>query len=156
MPNPTTTKSWKRLVELSKSEISESADVEVEFEDFYLNFSRNKINQEVFNTLLDLAQEMDLSGQIKDMFSGGKINQTENREVLHTALRDFTSPEKIIAGNDILPGVKQELSKVKQFCKEVIEGDFKGSTGKSITDIVNIGIGGSDLGPRMASQALKP
>ena len=94
MPNPTTTKSWKRLVELSKSEISESADFEVDFEDFYLNFSRNKINQEVFNTLLDLAQEMDLSGQIKDMFSGGKINQTENREVLHTALRDFTSPEK--------------------------------------------------------------
>ena len=124
--------------------------------DFLVDFSKNRINQETLNLLINLAKETDLSGAIESMFSGEKINVTENRAVLHTALRNKSNKPVLVDGKDVMPEVNAVLEKMKAFCAKIISGEWKGYTGKEITDVVNIGIGGSDLGPVMITEALTP
>ncbi len=127
----------------------------VEYSNFTLDFSKNKINDEVFQYLLELAKEVDLKDGIQKMFSGNFINATENRAVLHTALRNKSKQAVLVKGVNMMPLVNASLQKIEKFSKAVISGKFKGFSGKKITDVVNIGIGGSDLGPRMVVDALQ-
>lgn len=124
--------------------------------DFYLfDFSKNLIDSKTLDLLLDLAEEVKLKEAIEKMFSGDKINETEGRAVLHTALRDFSNKEILVDGQNIKPAIKKVLDHMKSFSESVISGVHKGFTGKEITDVVNVGIGGSDLGPVMVCSALK-
>jgi len=125
------------------------------FGDFFFDYSKNRISEKTLELFQKAAKEIELKKQIDDLFSGEKINQTENRAVLHTALRDFTATNIDVDGKNIIPDIKQELSKMKDFCERVHSGIWKGYTGKTIKHIVNIGIGGSDLGPLMVTEALK-
>ena len=167
--NPTKTKAWSELQAL----FTNNSDMQISslfsqdntrFEQFsrkfnkelLVDFSKNLITEEIFNSLLKLAEEVDLSGAIKAQFAGEKINVTENRAVLHTALRNRSNTPVIVDGEDVMPKVNKVLAQMKEFCAKVHSGDWKGYTGKRITDIVNIGIGGSDLGPFMVTEALKP
>lgn len=164
---PDTTKAWKRLAEARKRLDSVhlkdlfAADARrferysLQFGDILVDYSKNIIDDEVRAALLDLAQEMDLSAAIEAMFSGQPINVTENRAVLHTALRNRSDRPVMVAGQDVMPAVRAVLAKMKDFSERIISGDWKGYSGKRITDIVNIGIGGSDLGPVMVTEALK-
>ena len=120
-----------------------------------LDFSKSYLTEDIFNNLLDLAKEVDLKSAIEAMFSGEVINKTENRAVLHTALRNRSNTPVIIDGKDVMPDVNAVLEHMKEFCKKIHTGKWKGYTGKKIKDIVNIGIGGSDLGPVMVTEALK-
>ncbi|PLK58921.1 glucose-6-phosphate isomerase [Candidatus Palibaumannia cicadellinicola] len=120
-----------------------------------VDYSKNRITSETLYRLLALAKECDLQSAIASMFSGEKINRTEDRAVLHIALRNRSNKKIIMNGKDIMPEVNAVLGKMKQFCTKVISGEWKGYTGKSITDVVNIGIGGSDLGPYMVTEALR-
>ncbi len=125
-------------------------------EDLVFDYSKNIITTETMEMLQGLATECGLPEAIKAMFSGEKINATENRAVLHTALRNF-GPEPVLAdGKDVMPDVRAVLAQMKAFCEQVHSGSWKGYTGKPIKYIVNIGIGGSDLGPVMVTEALKP
>jgi glucose-6-phosphate isomerase len=126
------------------------------FNDMLIDFSKNRITEETLKLLTDLAKECGLKSAIAKMFSGEKINETENRAVLHIALRNRDSARIVVDGNDVMPEVNAVLRKMKVFSDRLNTGDWKGYTGKKITDIVNIGIGGSDLGPAMVTQALKP
>ena len=128
----------------------------ITFEDILLDYSKNIINKETIRLLLGLAKECGIRDATEQMFSGEKINETENRQVLHTALRNRSNAPVIVDGKDIMPDVNKVLAKMKSFSQKVISGDWKGYSGKRITDIVNIGIGGSDLGPVMVTEALKP
>ncbi len=128
----------------------------IQFEDILLDFSKNRITEDTHSLLLDLAEECGLKEAIKAMFDGQKINQTENRAVLHTALRNPAKTGVFTDGEDVMPGVHQVLDKMKVFSEKVISGEWKGATGKPIKHLVNIGIGGSDLGPVMVTEALKP
>jgi glucose-6-phosphate isomerase len=121
-----------------------------------LDYSKNIIDEASFANLLKLAEECGLTEAIKAQFSGQKINQNENRAVLHTALRAEASKSIIVDGDDIIPGIQAVKDHMKDFSNQVISGAWKGYTGKAITDVVNIGIGGSDLGPVMVTEALKP
>ncbi len=121
-----------------------------------LDYSKNIIDEASFANLLKLAEECGLTEAIKAQFSGQKINQNENRAVLHTALRAKASKSIIVDGDDIIPGIQAVKDHMKDFSNQVISGAWKGYTGKVITDVVNIGIGGSDLGPVMVTEALKP
>ncbi|WP_367298336.1 glucose-6-phosphate isomerase [Hafnia alvei] len=121
-----------------------------------VDFSKNRITTETLEKLQALAKETDLQGAIASMFAGEKINRTEDRAVLHIALRNRSNTPIIVDGKDVMPEVNAVLAKMKQFCERVIGGEWKGYTGKTITDVVNIGIGGSDLGPYMVTEALKP
>ena len=163
--DPTKTKSWDNLNShyktIKSSSISDffkenpfrSDDFKIEWEDFYVDFSKNIINSKTIKLLIELCKEVDLKNSIDKYFSGVKINSTENRSVLHTALR---SKEKIFLEDiDISKNVKEVKSKLKKFSNKIISGKFKSSSEKKITDIVNIGIGGSDLGPVMVTHALK-
>ena len=124
--------------------------------DFYLfDFSKNLIDSKTLDLLLDLAEEVKLKEAIEKMFSGDKINETEGRAVLHTALRDFSNKEILVDGQNIKPAIKKVLDHMKSFSESVISGVHKGFTGKEIADVVNVGIGGSDLGPVMVCSALK-
>ena len=157
--DPTTTKSWAKLAELAHNN---RGDIRALFEnesrvekltfktgDFVFDFSKNDVSDQVHSTLISLAEECQLKDAIKQQFSGAPINETEKRAVLHPSLRDLT------AGNPHLAEVKTELSKIKEFVGALHSGQWKGYTGKEITDVVNIGIGGSDLGPKMVTYALK-
>lgn len=156
--NPTKTETWKALEEhFQKIENLQMQDVfekdsdraerfKIEWQDFYLDYSKNRITDETISLLLKLAEEVELKEAIAQQFSGEKINETEDRAVLHTALRDF---------ENMKPEVKTTLQKMKLFSEEIISGNHKGFTGKGITDIVNIGIGGSHLGPEMVVEALQ-
>ena len=126
------------------------------FNDMLIDFSKNRITEETLKLLTDLAKECGLKSAIAKMFSGEKINETENRAVLHIALRNRDSAPIWVDGKDVMPEVNAVLRKMKVFSDRLNTGDWKGYTGKKITDIVNIGIGGSDLGPAMVTQALKP
>ena len=163
--DPTKTKSWDNLNShyktIKSSSISgffkenpfRSDDFKIEWEDFYVDFSKNIINSNTIKLLIELCKEVDLKNSIDKFFSGVKINSTENRSVLHTALR---TKEKIFLENiDISNNVKEVKSKLKKFANKIISGKFKSSSEKKITDVVNIGIGGSDLGPVMVTHALK-
>uniref|UniRef100_A0A3P9D084 Glucose-6-phosphate isomerase n=1 Tax=Maylandia zebra TaxID=106582 RepID=A0A3P9D084_9CICH len=124
--------------------------------DILIDYSKNLINQDVLAMLLALAKSRGLEEARKRMFSGEKINFTEGRAVLHVALRNRSSTPILVDGEDVMPEVNRVLDKMKAFCQKVRSGDWKGFSGKSITDVVNIGIGGSDLGPLMVTEALKP
>jgi glucose-6-phosphate isomerase len=126
------------------------------FEDILVDFSKNRITGETLRLLLDLAREADLAGWTRKMFSGEKINTTEHRAVLHVALRNRSNRPIQVDGRDVMPDVNRVLSRMRAFSDSVRSGAWKGHTGKVITDAVNIGIGGSDLGPKMACEALKP
>ena len=121
-----------------------------------VDYSKNRITEETLAKLQDLAKECDLAGAIKSMFSGEKINRTENRAVLHVALRNRSNTPILVDGKDVMPEVNAVLEKMKTFSQAIISGEWKGYTGKAITDVVNIGIGGSDLGPYMVTEALRP
>ena len=121
-----------------------------------VDYSKNRITEETLAKLQDLAKECDLASAIKSMFSGEKINRTENRAVLHVALRNRSNTPILVDGKDVMPEVNAVLEKMKTFSEAIISGEWKGYTGKAITDVVNIGIGGSDLGPYMVTEALRP
>lgn len=121
-----------------------------------VDFSKNRITQETLEHLLALAKETELESAINSMFQGEKINRTEDRAVLHTALRNRDNTPVYVDGKDVMPEVNAVLDKMQQFSQRIISGDWKGYTGKAITDVVNIGIGGSDLGPFMVTEALRP
>ena len=120
------------------------------------DFSKNRINDQTLSLLCDLARQANLSQRIEAMFSGEKINTTEERAVLHIALRNRSNTPIDVDGQDVMPEVNRVLAKMRSFSEAVRSGAWKGYTGKAITDIVNIGIGGSDLGPKMVCEALKP
>lgn len=127
------------------------------FEDQLLvDFSKNAINGKTLTLLRQLANECGLESAKNAMFSGKKINRTENRAVLHVALRNRANTPIAVDGKDVMPEVNAVLAKMKDFCERVISGEWKGYTGKTITDVINIGIGGSDLGPYMVTEALRP
>ena len=167
--NPTQTAAWQAL----QKHFDEMKDVTIAdlfakdgdrfskfsatFDDQMLvDYSKNRITEETLAKLQDLAKECDLAGAIKSMFSGEKINRTENRAVLHVALRNRSNTPILVEGKDVLPEVNAVLEKMKTFSEAIISGEWKGYTGKAITDVVNIGIGGSDLGPYMVTEALRP
>ena len=167
--NPTNTQAWKALeahqsqlahttiADLFKQEENRFNDYSLTFENQILvDFSKNKINQETLKLLRQLAKESALDEAINAMFTSEKINRTENRAVLHTALRNRSNTPVYVDGKDVMPEVNAVLAKMSAFCERVISGEWKGYTGKAITDVVNIGIGGSDLGPYMVTEALRP
>ncbi|PTQ94962.1 glucose-6-phosphate isomerase [Mucilaginibacter yixingensis] len=126
-----------------------------QFEDILVDFSKNRITDETLALLIQLARECSLNSAIEAMFNGEKINATEGRQVLHTALRNRSNTPVIVDGKDVMPEVNAVLQHMKEFSDAVISGAWKGFSGKEITDVVNIGIGGSDLGPVMVTEALK-
>ncbi|MBK1440065.1 glucose-6-phosphate isomerase [Parapedobacter sp. ISTM3] len=128
----------------------------IAFGDILFDYSKNRINDTTKALLLQLARECKLDEAIDAMFSGNAINETENRAVLHTALRNQGDTPIVVDGKDIMPEVRSVLAKMKTFSERIISGTWKGYTGKPIADVVNIGIGGSDLGPVMVTEALKP
>lgn len=131
-------------------------DFSVRFNDILLDYSKNRINSDTVKLLVDLAQECNVKEGIDAMFNGSVINNTEGRSVLHVALRNRSNTPVIVDGFDVMPKINEVLDKMKSFTQKVRSGEWKGYTGKSITDVVNIGIGGSDLGPCMVVEALKP
>ena len=167
--NPTQTKAWKELQILFtnhnkmqlKSLFSQNNKRFEQFsrafnKDLLVDFSKNLITEEILTCLFQLAEEVDLSGAIKAQFSGEMINITEQRSVLHTALRNRGNAPVFVDGVDVMPQVNKVLAQMQVFCGKIHSGEWKGYTGKAITDIVNIGIGGSDLGPYMVTEALAP
>ncbi len=167
--NPTKTNAWQELLkhfeenkkvtiaDYFKSDANRFEKFSQKFnDDFLVDFSKNRISEETMNLLFKLAEECDLKNAIEAMFTGEKINITEGRAVLHTALRNQSNTPVCVDGKDVMPEVKAVLNKIKKFTEQVISGEWKGYTGKTITDIVNIGIGGSDLGPCMITLALTP
>jgi glucose-6-phosphate isomerase len=125
------------------------------FEDILVDYSKNRIDDTTIALLIQLAKECKLDEAIKAMYSGEKINVTEDRPVLHIALRNQSNKAIFVEGKDVMPEVNKVLAKMEKFSNAIISKEWKGYTGKAITDIVNIGIGGSDLGPVMVTEALK-
>ncbi len=166
--NPTETAAWRELEEvyfefegihlkdLFASDAERFNKYSLKFEDILLDYSKNIVSDEVKTVLLELAGQCGLKDAIKSMFSGEKINATENRSVLHVALRNRSNTPILVDGDDVMPEVNAVLDQMKAFSDDIINGTWKGYTGKPISDIVNIGIGGSDLGPLMVTEALKP
>ena len=128
----------------------------LKFQDILLDYSKNNINGRTISYLLELANECKLEESISKMFSGDVINETEGRAVLHTALRNRSNTPVLVDGKDVMPDVNRVLAQMKDFSTKVRSGEWKGYSGKAITDIVNVGIGGSDLGPVMVTESLKP
>jgi len=127
----------------------------IEFEDLIFDYSKNRFDDKVLSALIKLAEEHNLKNRINDMFTGKKINVTENRAVLHTALRNFSDTPIYVDNVDVMPEIRRVREKMKTFSEAVRNGTFRGFTGKKLINIVNIGIGGSDLGPYMVTAALK-
>ena len=167
--NPTQTEAWKALT--AHFETAQDLDLKTLFandkdrfskysarfgSDLLVDYSKNLINDDTMKHLFALANEIDIKSAIQSMFSGEKINRTEDRAVLHTALRNRSNTPVLVDGKDVMPAVNAVLEQMKSFSDRVISGDWKGYTGKAITDVVNIGIGGSDLGPYMVTEALVP
>ena len=165
--NPTKTNAWKELTEhfknikdlqikdLFATDKSRKENFSIDFDSLMVDFSKNRITQKTIDLLVDLANQTELKDAINKQFSGGKINETEDRAVLHTTLRSDLENPVLVDGKNINPQIKKALSKIDKFSKKVISGKWKGYTDKPITDIVNIGIGGSDLGPDMIVEALQ-
>jgi glucose-6-phosphate isomerase len=163
----TTTQSYKYLADHYIDVVSESlkglfdsdnerfAKFSVQFEEILLDYSKNRITDQTIALLLQLAKECRLNDAINAMFSGEVINATEGRPVLHIALRNQSNTPILVDGKDVMPDVNKVLQHMKEFSEAIISGSWKGYTGKAITDVVNIGIGGSDLGPAMVTEALK-
>ncbi|MFV9972804.1 MAG: glucose-6-phosphate isomerase [Francisella endosymbiont of Hyalomma asiaticum] len=125
-------------------------------QNIYFDYSKNLINDYILKLLLEYAEKSNLKNKIKQMFSGAKINSTEHRAVLHTALRDLSATQLVVDGQDIRQEVTKEKQRIKELVEKVVSGQWRGFSGKKITDVVNIGIGGSDLGPKMVVRALQP
>ena len=164
--NPTQTEAWKalnthfaqndfELRSLFQYNPERFNQFSVQRKEYLFDYSKNLIDAKTFELLQNLAEESKLKSAIDAMFSGEKINETEGRAVLHTALRDFSDQEILVDGENIKPGIKRVLNQMKTFSEKIISGEHKGFSGKEITDVVNIGIGGSDLGPVMVCSALK-
>jgi len=132
------------------------AKFSLHFNDILFDYSKNRITDQTLPLLIDLAKHAGLDAKIKAMFSGAEINKTEHRSVLHTALRNRSNQPVYVDGQDVMPQINSVLAKMRTFSTRVRSGEWRGYTGKAITDIVNIGIGGSDLGPKMVSTALTP
>ncbi|KII77387.1 glucose-6-phosphate isomerase [Vibrio renipiscarius] len=167
--NPTQTQAWKALTaHFESAQDMELADLFAQDaarfdkfstrfgDDLLIDYSKNLINQETLQHLFALAKETELHSAIEAMFSGEAINKTEERAVLHTALRNRSDKPVMVDGKDVMPAVNAVLAKMELFTHRIVSGDWKGYTGKEITDVVNIGIGGSDLGPYMVTEALTP
>ena len=164
--NPTKTDSWKELDKhfgeikdvhmksLFLEDPERKEKMSLQFEELKLDFSKNRITENTLELLVNLAKECQLEDAIEKYFDGDKINATENRAVLHTALRNTGKDPILVDGKDVMPEVNDTLDKIKEFTDKVVSGEFKGYSGKSITDVVNIGIGGSDLGPNMVVEGL--
>jgi glucose-6-phosphate isomerase len=145
------------MKDLFASDPSRFDKFHLQFEDLLMDYSKNRITSETMELLYALADQQDVKGKALKMFAGDKINTTEDRAVLHVALRNHFSMSPIVVdGVDVMPEVKAVLDRIRVFCDKVRGGEWKGHTGKAITDVVNIGIGGSDLGPVMVCEALKP
>lgn len=165
--NPTKTNSWQELSdhftaiknttlkELFATDTNRKENFSITFDDLFVDFSKNHLTEKTVKLLVNLATEVDLKNAIEKQFSGDIINATENRAVLHTALRDTSDEPILVDGKNIKPKIKKALSKMNTFSKRIISGKWKGYTDKPITDIVNIGIGGSDLGPDMIVESLQ-
>jgi len=145
----------KSLKELFAEDPKRFEKLSLQLEDILVDFSKNRINDETLALLIQLAKECQLESAIDAMFSGEKINQTEGRQVLHTALRNQSGTPVLVEGEDVMPKVRAVQAQMKDFTNRILSGEWKGYTGKEITDVVNIGIGGSDLGPVMVTEALK-
>jgi len=167
--NPTTTQAWfllkkhhenemsrKKMKDLFASDPERFKKFSLCLEDLVFDYSKNIINENTLQLLLQLAEECKLKDAIPEMFAGVKINETEHRAVLHTALRNFSDTPILADGKDVMPLIKKVLNQMEAFCSNVHTGKWRGYTGKKIKYIVNIGIGGSDLGPVMVTEALKP
>lgn len=166
--NPTTTPAWQLLQEkfnkikdkpvkdLFKEDDKRFEKYSLAFEDILFDFSKNGVDDETIKLLLQLSSECKLADGISAMFDAEKINGTESRAVLHTALRNFSGNTVVLDGSDVMQDVKRVQEQMRNFCNNVHSGSWKGYTGKQIKYIVNIGIGGSDLGPVMVTEALKP
>jgi glucose-6-phosphate isomerase len=146
----------KHMRDLFKEDPKRFDKFHLRFNDILLDFSKNRITDQTLSLLLQLAREADVQGWAKKMFSGQKINITEDRAVLHVALRNRSNTPILVDGKDVMPEVNAVLAHMREFTEAIRSGAWKGYTGKAITDVVNIGIGGSDLGPVMATEALKP
>src|SRR5690606_24425816 len=146
----------KHLTSLFEADNDRFAKFSITFGDILFDYSKNRIDDTTKALLLQLARECRLDDAIKAMFAGDAINETEGRAVLHTALRRQGNGPVLVDGQDVIPDVKAVLTKMREFSERIIGGDWKGHTGKPITDVVNIGIGGSDLGPVMVTEALRP
>ncbi|MEM9686092.1 MAG: glucose-6-phosphate isomerase [Bacteroidota bacterium] len=165
--NPVQTEAWKKLEdhfntvkdihikELFAKDPERAMSLTIAWEDFYVDFSKNRITEETIALLLELAAECGLKDAIADYFSGVSINKTEERAVLHTALRAKETDTILVDGINVIPEVVRIKQKIKHFSEEIIRGKKKGYTGKVFTDVVNVGIGGSDLGPVMVTEALQ-
>lgn len=166
--NPSGTLAWQNLrehfieemqsvkmQELFANDRNRAEKFSIEWNDFFIDFSKNRISDKTLKLLFDLANEMELSQAINYYFKGDKINQTEKRAVLHTALRAKQDDVVLVDGVNVIPEIYSVKEKIKSFSENLINGNYKGYTGKNITDVVNIGIGGSDLGPAMVVDALK-
>ncbi len=166
--NPTKTVSWQNLKnhykkiknipmkERFKTDPERFRKFSIQFNDILVDYSKNRITDETLQIFRELAIEIDLRDAIEKMFTGDKINETENRAVLHTALRNRGNTPVYVDGKDVMPEVNDVLKKIEKFSHQIITGEWRGFSGKKISDIVNIGIGGSDLGPVMVTESLKP
>ncbi len=166
--NPTTTPAWQalqqhhnlfeqvKMKDLFFNDEDRFNKFSLQLEDILFDYSKNIITENTVEVLLELANECNLTDAIEAMFTGEKINGTEGRAVLHTALRNFSNKQVLQDGKDVMPDVKKVQEQMKDFCSRLHNGDWKGYSGKNIKYIVNIGIGGSDLGPVMVTEALKP
>lgn len=166
--NPTESLAWRNLEiifltmqathmrELFADDDKRFEKFSLQFEDILVDYSKNIINQETLDLLIALAKEVELGEGISAMFRGERINSTENRPALHVALRNRSNTPMLVDGRDVMPEVNRVLDQMKKFSDQLISGNWKGYTGKPIRNIVNIGIGGSDLGPYMVTEALRP
>lgn len=165
--NPTHTKAWAKLQDhfqdiknvhmkqwFSENE-NRASEMTIKWQDFYVDYSKNRMDAKTMDLLLELAEETQLKSAIDKQFQGDIINETEGREVLHTALRSPKLAKIMVEGQDIMPEIHEVKSKIKDFTNEIVGGKRKGYTNKVFTDVVNIGIGGSDLGPAMVVDALQ-
>lgn len=166
--NPTETLSWQKLEvhfltmqathmrELFEEDENRFQKFHVQFEDTLIDYSKNIITEDTRQLLVSLANEVELKSAIEAMFRGNRINKTEDRAVLHTALRNRSNTPVTVDGTDVMPEINRVLNQMRDFSNRLMSGEWKGYTGKAITDVVNIGIGGSDLGPYMVTEALRP
>ncbi|MDA9233463.1 glucose-6-phosphate isomerase [Flavobacteriaceae bacterium] len=165
--NPAQTKAWTALQDhfnqdntsdiksLFESESNRAKDFSIQWNNFYVDYSKNALSKKTMDLLIDLSKEVGLSEAIAHYFNGTAINETESRAVLHTALRDKDATPIKVDGENIIPQIREVKAQMKAFSNDIINGTKRGYTGKAFTDVVNIGIGGSDLGPAMVVEALK-
>ncbi|MBA42142.1 MAG: glucose-6-phosphate isomerase, partial [Flavobacteriaceae bacterium] len=164
--NPTKTKSWSKLknhfndisdihiYDFFTNDVNRADTLSIDWNDFHVDFSKNKINQETINLFNNFLKEIDFKSSIEKYFNGNKINSTESRPVLHTALRANKDEQIFVNDKNVMLEINSAKEKIKLFSESVISGNHKGFSGHKITDIVNIGIGGSDLGPSMVIESL--